>query len=176
MELETVILESNEDMDLGETQQAYNSYPKAKETFQARCAEYRSFVDELKSKNPATIDKQEIEKADTLYEEAKCLQEKCLDMKAILSRKLEALILESKDLEGDLGYHGRDFKDDKRIESGRSVLKESLELRDRGELTDAVEKAYRARECLAEVLVQVKNVWINKHREKADSLSIEHEA
>lgn len=175
MELETVVLESTEELDLGDAQQAYNDYPQAKGDFRGKRAEYASLVADLKSKHSAAITKQEIEKADTIYEEVKRLQQECLDMKSILSRKLESFILESKELEGDLGYHSRHLTDAEDVECGRALLQEALELRNSGETTDSVEKAYQARECLSHLLAQAKSAWIQRHQEKADSLSIDQD-
>ena len=175
MELETVVLENTEEINLGNAQEAYNDYPQAKENFRGKRAEYASLVADLKSRHSAAITRQEIEKADNVYEEVKQLQQECLDMKSILSRKLESLILESKELEGDLGYHSRHLTDTEDIEWGRALLQEALELRNSGETTDAVKKAYQARECLSHLLVQAKSAWIQRHQEKADSLSIDQD-
>ena len=175
MELETVVLESTEEINLGNAQEAYNDYPQAKEDFRGKRAEYASLVADLKSKHSVAITKQEIEKADNVYEEVKRLQQECLDMKSILSRKLESLILESKELEGDLGYHSRHLTDTEDIECGRALLQEAMELRDRGETTEAVKKAYQARECLSRLLAQAKSAWIQRHQEKADSLSLDQD-
>ena len=175
MELETFVLENTEEINLGNAQEAYNNYPPAKEDFRGKRAEYASFVANLKSRHSAAITKQEIEKADTMYEEVKQLQQECLDMKSILSAKLESLILESKKLEGDLGYHSRHLTDAEDIECGRVLLREALELRDSGETTDAIEKAYQARECLSRLLAQAKNAWMQRHQENADSLSIDQD-
>jgi len=172
MELETVVLENTEEINLGNAQEAYNDYPPAKKNFQSKRAEYASLVADLKSRQSAAITKQEIEKADNVYEEVKLLQQECLDLKSILSHKLESLILESKELEVNLGYHSR-LTDAEDIECGRVLLQETLELRDGGETTDAVEKAYQAKECLSRLLVQAKSAWIRKHEEKIDSLSID---
>lgn len=173
MELETVVLEGTEEMNLSDAQQAYNDYPQAKEDFRGKRAEYASLVADLKSRHSAAITKQEIEKADNVYEDVKQLQQECLDMKSILSRKLESLILESKELEGDLGYHSRHLTDTEDIEYGRALLQEALELRNNGETTDAVKKAYQARECLSHLLAQAKSAWIRKHEEKIEGLSID---
>lgn len=173
MELETVILENTEEINLGNAQEAYNDYPPAKKNFQSKRAEYASLVADLKSRQSAAITKQEIEKADNVYEEVKQLQQECLDMKSILSRKLESLILESKELEGDLGYHSRHLTDTEDIECGRALLQEALELKDSGETTDAVEKAYQARECLSRLLAQAKSAWIRNHEEKIENLNID---
>lgn len=175
MELETVVLEDTEEMDLGDAQQAYNAYPQAKENFRNKREEYTTSVVDLKSKDSAAITRQEMEKADNVYEEVKQLQQECLDMKSILSCKLESLILESKELEGDLGYHSRHLTGTEDIEYGRTLLQEALELRNSGETTDAVEKAYQARECLSHLLAQAKSAWIQRHQEKADSLSIDQD-
>ena len=175
MELETVVLENTEEINLGNAQEAYNDYPQAKEDFRGKRAEYVALVADLKSRQFAAITKQEIEKADNVYEEVKQLQQECLDLKLILSRKLETLILESKELEGYLGYHSRHLTDTEDIEYGRALLQEALELRDRGETTEAVKKAYQARECLSHLLAQAKSAWIQRHQEKADSLSIDQD-
>lgn len=172
MELETVVLENTEEINLGNAQEAYNDYPPAKKNFQSKRAEYVALVEDLKSRHSAAITKQEIEKADTIYEEVERLQQECLNMKSILSRKLEALILESKELEGDLGYHSR-LTDAEDIECGRVLLQEALELRDGGETTDAVEKAYQAKECLSHLFAQAKSAWIRNHEVKIESLSID---
>ena len=175
MELETVVLENTEEINLGDAQEAYNDYQPAKEDFRGKRAEYASFVADLKSRHSAAITKQEIEKADNVYEEVKRLQQECFDLKSILSRKLESLILESKELEGDLGYHSRHLTDTEDIEYGRTLLQEALELRNSGETTDAVKKAYQAKECLSRLLVQAKNAWMQRHQENADSLSIDQD-
>lgn len=172
MELETVVLENTAEINLDNAQEAYNDYPQAKENFRGKRAEYAALVADLKSRHYAAITKQEIEKADNVYEEVKQLQQECLDMKSILSRKLETLILESKELEGDLGYHSKHLTDAEDIECGRELLQEAIELRDGGETTDAVEKAYQARECLSRLLAQAKSAWIRKHEKKIESLSI----
>ena len=173
MEFETFVLENTEEINLGNAQEAYNDYPQAKKNFRGKRAEYAALVEDLKSRHSAAITKQEIEKADNVYEEVKQLQQECLDMKSILSSKLESLILESKELEGDLGYHSRHLTDTDDIECGRALLQEALELRDSGETTDAVEKAYQAKECLSGLLAQAKSAWIRNHEEKIESLNID---
>jgi len=168
MELETFILEDNECIDLGEAQEAYDNYPRTEETFQGKREEYLAYVEELKSKNPASITRQEEERADTLYEETNRIRQDCLDRKAVLSRKLEELILEIKEIEADLHYHVKSF-DDEGIQLAQSLFKEVLELRDNNGLINAIERAYQARESLTGLLVQARDVWLRRHDEKVCS-------
>lgn len=175
MELETFVLENTKEMDLGEAQKAYNDYPQAGQTFQGRRDQYKVLVAELKSRDPGSITSQEMQRIDALAKEVELIQKECQEMKTILSRKLEQVLLDAKELEGDFAYHARDFDDEEGVEWGRSLVKEALELREGNELLHAVEKAYQARECLAQLVTRAKNVWIEKHQEKADSLVIDQE-
>lgn len=170
MELETFVLENTEEMDLGEAQKAYNDYPQARQTLQGKRDQYKSLVAGLKSRNPGTITKPEMQQVDALAREADLIQTQCFEMKTALSRKLDQMLLEAKEVEGDLAYHARDFNDEEGVEWGCSLLKEALELRENNELIGAIERAYQAREFLTQLLTRAKNVWIQKHQEKVDSL------
>ena len=174
MELETIVLEESALMDRGEAQEAYNSYLQVRDDFRIRRDDYKALIAEFKSRDPFSIANDEIEKADALYEDVKRIQRECLDMKAVLSRKLEDLVLAGKGLESDLAYHAREFGDVEGMEWGRSLLKETLELRDKNEITDALEKAYQARQYFAALLAKTRQVWMQKHQENVDSLSVEH--
>ena len=168
MELETFILEDNDRIDLGEAQEAYDNYPTTEETFQGKREEYMAYVEELKSENPARITRQEEEIADALYEETNRTRQECLDMKAVLSRKLEELILEIKEIEAALRYHVKGSEDEG-IQLAQSLFKEVLELRDNDGLTNAIERAYQARESLTGLLVQARDVWLRRHGDKVCS-------
>ncbi|MDP2646309.1 MAG: hypothetical protein Q8P24_15330 [Desulfobacterales bacterium] len=173
MELETYILENENEMDLGEAQEVYENYPDAKAEFQTKLTELKTFLAELKFKNPLHITQQEKDKADALYDAANQMRQYCLDMKAILSRKVDDLILEGKELESDLAYHGSEFADHTDLEAGKSLLRETLELRKNDQILDAVERGYQAYQCLKGLLAQARELWLKKRQENADTLSVD---
>ncbi len=169
MELETVILETNDtqEMDLGEAQQAYSDYPQIREILQGKLAEWKTLVNSLKSKGPDSITKPEINKAEGLAEGTEKLQQECLDMRAMLCRKLEDLILEGKELEGGVSYLAKHCSEED-IEWGNSLLKDALQLKDSGTLIEAVEKAYQAREAFTQLLAEAKGKWVQGHQERVN--------
>jgi len=173
MELETVVLESNKEMDFGDAQLAYNSYPNAEKAFYEKRDEYIALIEELKPKDPNDIATKEIERTDILYENAKKLQQECMNTKVILSCKFEELILRSKELEGDITYHAINFNEEEGMERARTLIKEAIVLKDHGDVIEAVETAYQARECMEAILGNAKNEWVESHIEKVDNLSLD---
>ena len=174
MELETYVLETSNEMDLGAAQQAYDNYPEAEEAYKQKLREYNLLIQELKSAKTDAITTRQMEKIDSLYEEAKRLQQQFLEIKAVLARKTEALVLESKGLEADLAYHARNFEDED-LNWARTLLSQALEMKAGDELTVALGKAFQAKECLEQLLVQAKNGWLQKHRQNMDKLSADEE-
>ena len=170
MELETYVLETSNEMDLDKAQQAYDNYPAAQEAYKQKLGEYNELVQEFKLAKTDEITTRQMEKVDSLYEEAKRLQQQFFDIKAVLARKTEALVLESKGLEADLAYHARNFEDDG-LNWAQTLLGQALEMKAGDELTVALEKAFQARECLSQLLGQVKNGWLQKHQQNMDELS-----
>ena len=174
MELETYILETSHDMDLGKAQQAYDNYPEAQEAYKQKLREHNLLGQELKSVKTDAITTRQMEKIDSLYEEAKRLQQHFFDIKAVLAHKTEALVLESKGLEADLAYHARNFEDED-LNWAQTLLGQALEMKAGDEMTVAVEKAFQARECLERLLAQAKNGWLQKHQQKMDELGADEE-
>ncbi len=174
MELETIIVEPNDvEMGLEEAQQAYNTYPETVQIFVTARDEWKVFTEQIMTKNHTAITQQEIEKSDTLYETAQRLKQECLDMKVILVRKLDDLIIENKELQSNLSYYAKNLNNDEDIECAYSLIRESLEQKDNNNLRDAIKNAYEALQCMKNLLGNAKYVWMQKHQEKIDSLSID---
>ena len=171
MELGTFIIEDTEQMDLGETREAFDSYPKAKEELQAKRDTYCAFVNQLKSKKPSRITREEEKKADDLYDEIRNVEQRWLDLRASLFSKLEDLILEGKENEAALANRPKQFVEEDDVVWGKSLLAEALELRDSNDLFDALQKAYQAGECLRGLLDRAKGLWLKKHQANVDTFS-----
>ena len=176
MEYETVIIETTDiEMNLGEAQEAYDTYPQTSEAFMATRNEWKKLTERIMSKDHTTITQREIEKSDTLYETAQRLRQECMDMKAILYRKLDDLIIEGKELQANLAYYAKDINTADGIEWAQSLLQEAVEQRGNENPMEAIQKAYEVRECMKNLLGKAKDVWMKKHQEKVDSLSIDQE-
>jgi hypothetical protein len=172
MELETVALEISQcqRVNSDEGKPCYDDYLMAKEIFQKKLTVYQALVAELKSKRPISITSQEMERADALAEEIEFFQKRCLEMKNNLLRKLECMILESKEMEKDLANHAKQFKDEEKNERVRLLLRESLQLKINNEPIAAIEKAFQAKELLTALLEKANSDWVQQHQEKVEAL------
>ncbi len=176
MEYETVIIETTDiEMDLGEAQEAYDTYPQTSEAFMATRNEWKKLTEQIMSKDHTTITQREIEKSDALYETLQRLRQEFLDRKTIVYRKLDDLIIEGKELQANLAYYTKDINTDDGIEWAQSLLQEAVADRDNDNPIETIQKAYRARECLETLLGKAKAIWMKKHQEKVDSLRIDEE-
>ncbi len=176
MEIETIIIETvDSDMELGEAQVAYDGYPGAVQAFREARDEWRDFTERIMNKEHVTITQQEIEESDAMYETAQRLKAKFLDMKAILHKKVDDLIIEGQALEGDLAHYAGDPAGDDGIDWAYSSLREAVKHRDNDNLMETVQKAYRAREFLKAVLETAQDAWRRRHQEKVDSLTLDGE-
>ncbi|MCD6306452.1 MAG: hypothetical protein J7M32_09210 [Deltaproteobacteria bacterium] len=167
MELDTFIVE--EDMDLGEAQDAYENYHRTAERLREKLADYRALVENLSAKGCTAVTRQQKEKGDNLYEELKDLQQERGRMRAALSQKTDELVVESKGLEVDLAYHSRDLHSEEEIQLAQTLLSEAMRLKEDRPVS-AVEKACRARDMLSGLLVHAVNEWIGRHKENLDGL------
>lgn len=176
MEIETIIIETvDSDMELGEAQDAYDGYPGAVQAFREAREEWKDFTERIMSKEHVTITQQEIEESDSMYETAQRLRAQFLDMKAILHKKVDDLIIEGQTLEGDLAHYAENPAGDDGIDWAHSFLQDAVAYRDSANLLEAIQKAYRARECLKAVLETAQDAWRRRHQEKVDSLSLDGE-
>ncbi len=171
MELGTFIIEDTRQLDLGDAQEALDSYDKAKEELQVKRDEYFSIVNQLKCKKPSRITREEEKKADDLYDEVGTIEQRWIDLRASLSRKLEDLTLEGKEIASDLSNRPKEFVEESDMAWGKSLLAEALDLRDSNALVDAVQKAYQAGEWLCWLRDRAKGLWLKKHQENAESIS-----
>lgn len=175
MEFETFVIEPVETqapaMDFGEAQQAYSTYPQARDEYHARKEAYLGAIETLRGREPASVTVQEMEEVDTLAVEAEYAQEKCLNIRAVLSGKRAELIAEATRLEKELAYHaprleGENLRD---LERGLLSLEECRESED-GEILSALEKAYRVRTCLTDLLDAINSGWLQTHYARAERL------
>lgn len=171
MEFETVSLESSEvqGVNSGDGKPCYDDYLMAKEIFQEKLCLYQAFVAELKSKQPRSITSQEMKRTDALAEEIQISQKRCLEMKTNILRRLECMILQSKEMERDLAYHARQFKDEGKNERVGLLLKEAMQLRNNGEVIAAIEKVFQAKELLATMLEKANSDWVQQHQKKVEA-------
>jgi len=170
MEFETVALESNpvQETNLGNGQQIYKDFLQAKEIFQGKLAIYQAFLAQLKCKGPALISAQEMKKADNLAEEVELAEKQLLERKANLHHTIQGLVMEIKGMEAELAYHSSQFNEGGKFDWARSLLDESLELENNGELIVAIEKACQAKGLLRVLLEKVNSEWIQRHQDKAE--------
>jgi len=169
MELETVVLENNE-MDLGDFQQIYDGYSRAMGAFQVKLSEYKTLLDELKSRRGKHVSNLERQRLDSLAEETEIIHREYLKMKGMISSSLENLLFECKDLEGFLNYHSSNPDEDARTGQARSWIEEAMEMRDRDNPLRAVELTCMAKDCLTTMLDEADNAWLKIHEEKARSI------
>ncbi len=168
--IETIIIEDVSEMDLGNAQAAYDSYPEHAAHRKTAAENYKTAVEQIRDKDPATISPMDIEQVNSLYEDFEKADHDFQDTVAVLDRKFEELAMKAKELTGDLAYlQSRNQNNSQDLDWAKECLDQGFTLR-RQKVIEAIGKAYQSHECLLTLKEEQNNTWLNKHVQNIECL------
>jgi hypothetical protein len=166
--IETVIMDDILVLDLGNVQAAYDGHAELAATRKTAAENYKASVEQLQDKDLAAISPKDKEQVNSLYEIFEKAAQDLQDGEAVLDRKFEELAMKAKELTGDLAHlQSENTGNDNDLDWAKEILAQGFTLREQN-ITEAIEKAYQAHDCMLRLKTEQNNTWLGKHVQRVE--------
>ena len=137
----------------------------AEQTFFQNLADYQDHLDALALKKRWRISKDVMKQVDTLSSITRTSLRSYLDLKAKLHKHYESAVQAVKEKEHLAGSYTYTIEDELTLDTGRSIVDEANDLFLSDHILLAIDKVYDANRCFSEMIVTIRNRWIEMHQQ-----------